>query len=85
MTDKKVDITIYEDEIKSIIMGINYILSMWNNIKQIDLEEIKNNWEGKDCEIFVGKYLENELQFRELNNLLDIFQKLYNKIYDELN
>ena len=85
MIEKKVDITIYADEIKSIIMGINYILSMWNDIKQRDLEEIKNNWEGKDCEIFIGKYLENELNFKKLENLLNIFQRIYSKIYDEMN
>ena len=80
MPEKIENIELYREQIKSIIVTIDYIFSVWNDIKQRDLEEIKYNWEGKECEIFIGKFLENELYFKKLENLLDIFKGLYDKI-----
>ena len=73
---------LYENQIKSIIVTLDYICSVWNSIKDVDLEEIKTNWIGKDCEIFIGKFLENEKYFDNLENILEDFKHLYNKIYD---
>lgn len=80
MPEKIENIELYREQIKSIIVTIDYIFSIWNDIKQRDLEEIKYNWEGKESEIFIGKFLENELYFKKLENLLDIFKGIYDKM-----
>ncbi len=74
---------LYENQIKSIISTIEYIFSLWDDIKNIDLNDIKFYWKGNDCDIFINKYLENELFFNKLKELLCDYQLLYSKIYEK--
>ena len=82
MIENRENILLYKNQIKSIIVTINYILSMWDDIKNNDFYEMKNSWESIDCEIFINKYLENEVSFNRLKELNNNFDILYKKLFE---
>ena len=82
MIENRENILLYKNQIKSIIVTINYILLMWDDIKNNDFYEMKNGWESIDCEIFINKYLENEISFNRLKELHQDFEILYKKLFE---
>lgn len=80
MEEKKENLNLYNNQIKSIIATINYILSLWEDIKKNELKEIEKNWKSIDSDIFIEKYLENEAVFNKLKELRDDYEILSKKI-----
>ena len=48
--EKKV---LYSNQINNIISTINYILSLWDNIKKNELKGIEKKWKSKDSDFFI--------------------------------
>ena len=80
MEGKKENLSLYRNQIKNIIETINYILSLWEDIKKNELKEIEKNWKSIDSDIFIEKYLENEVVFNKLKELRDDYENLPKKI-----
>lgn len=80
MEENKENLMIYSNQIKNIIETINYILSLWDDIKKKDLKEIEKYWKSIDSDFFIEKYLENEVAFNKLKELLEDYELLYEKI-----
>ena len=80
MEGKKENLSLYRNQIKNIIETINYILSLWEDIKKNELKEIEKNWKSIDSDIFIEKYLENEVVFNKLKELRDDYEILSKKI-----
>lgn len=80
MEENKENLMVYSNQIKNIIETINYILSLWDDIKKKDLKEIEKYWKSIDSDFFIEKYLENEVAFNKLKELLEDYELLYEKI-----
>ena len=80
MEGKKENLSLYRNQIKNIIETINYILSLWDDIKKNDLKEIEKNWKSIDSDIFIEKYLENEVVFNKLKEIRDDYEILSKKL-----
>ena len=80
MEGKKENLSLYRNQIKNIIETINYILSLWEDIKKNELKEIEKNWKSIDSDIFIEKYLENEVVFNKLKEIRDDYEILSKKL-----
>ncbi len=81
MEENKDNLMVYSNQIKNIMETINYILSLWNDIKENDLKELEKNWKSIDSDYFIEKFLENEVAFNKLKELLEDYEILYEKTY----
>ncbi len=79
MEENKDKLMLYSNQIKNIIETINYILSLWDDIKKNELKDIEKNWKSIDSDFFIEKYLENEVAFNKLKELLEDYEILYEK------
>ena len=58
---------------------VNYILNIWSEIKNFDLDYLSVVWPDEVGRTLVNKYLENDIYVQRINNCFEQLQVVWRK------